>query len=99
MSAQDRNVGRVGASQLNGEAAITITNDGSKIGLFDAAMLRVAWKGGERNLSFDVPLGRGRTIPIPPRRPTTIELGIGLSDRLNDPTTSDRPAPARNKPF
>jgi hypothetical protein len=73
---------------LNGEVTITVTNDGSKVGVFDAAMLRVGWKASQRDLSFDIPLGDGRTVPIYPGVPTTLQLAIGLWARFNDSTTS-----------
>jgi hypothetical protein len=80
--------GGVGSSMLNGEVTITVSNDGTKVGVFDAAMLGVSWKSSQRDLSFDIPLGNGSTVPIYPGPPRTIQLAIGLSARLNDPTTS-----------
>jgi hypothetical protein len=79
--------GGVGSSMLNGEVTITVTNDGTRVGVFDAAMLGVTWKSNTRDLSFDIPLGNGSTVPIYPGASTTIQLAIGLSARFNDPTT------------
>jgi len=82
--------GGVGSSMLNGEVTITFTNDGSRIGVFNAAMLRVGWKAGNRDLSFDVPLGNGQSVPVDPdpRHPVTVQLAIRLFARLNDSTTA-----------
>ena len=51
---------------LNGEATIVVTNDGSKVGVFDAAMLRVNWKASQRDLSFDIPPGKVELFPSAP---------------------------------
>jgi hypothetical protein len=80
--------GGAGSSMLNGEATIVVTNDGSKVGVFDAAMLRVNWKASQRDLSFDIPPGEGRTVPIRPGTQTTLQLAIGLSAKLDGSTTS-----------
>jgi hypothetical protein len=80
--------GGVGTSLLNGDAALTITNDGSSVGTFNAAMLRVNWKADKRDLSFDVALGNGETVPVSAARAVTIRAGIGLHIRLNGPTSS-----------
>jgi hypothetical protein len=80
--------GGVGGSQLNGEATLTVFNDGSRVGVFDAAMLRVNWNVGGHELSFDVALGNGETVPISAYGSMTIQAGIGLKARLNRPTTS-----------
>ena len=57
---------------LNGEARIVVINDGSKVEVFDAAVLRVNWNASQRDLPFDIPLGDGRTAPIRPFAQTTL---------------------------
>jgi hypothetical protein len=73
---------------LNGDVTINLDNKGSQIGVFNAAMLRVGWRKDNRDLSFDIPLGDGESVPVRHESPVTLRLAIDLSSRLNPPTAA-----------
>ena len=80
--------GGVGTSMLNGEVVLNLDNKGSKVDVFNAAMLRVGWRKDNRDLSFDIPLGNGEGVPVRHDYPVTLRLAIDLSSQLNSPTTA-----------